>query len=121
MAAVSQDGSSALSDYLVLERQAPGMPRGFSFTKEARAKQARSGSIAPYVPDLRPGARNKVSSAMRSTLGPWNKTPSAAARFCERSEGMNWSNLLRCGATLEAHSFRIKNTCREVLRRYGQL
>ena len=31
----------------------------------------------------------------------------AAARFCDRSGGMNWSNLLRCGATLAAHSFRV--------------
>jgi hypothetical protein len=31
----------------------------------------------------------------------------AAARFCDRSEGMTWSNLLRCGATLAAHSFPI--------------
>jgi hypothetical protein len=45
----------------------------------------------------------------------------AAARYCDRSGGMNWSNLLRCGATLAAHSFRIGNNCREVLRRYGQL
>jgi hypothetical protein len=45
----------------------------------------------------------------------------AAARFCERSGGMNWSNLLRCGATLAAHSFRVGDSCREVLRRYGQL
>ena len=45
----------------------------------------------------------------------------AAARFCELSGGMNWSNLLRCGATLAAHSFRVGNSCREVLRRYGQL
>jgi hypothetical protein len=45
----------------------------------------------------------------------------AAARFCERSGGMNWSNLLRCGATLTAHSFQIGDSCREVLMRYGQL
>jgi hypothetical protein len=45
----------------------------------------------------------------------------AAARFCERSGGMAWSNLLRCGATLAAHSFQIGENCREVLRRYGQL
>ena len=45
----------------------------------------------------------------------------AAERFCDRSAGMNWSNLLRCGATLAAHSFRVGNSCREVLRRYGQL
>lgn len=45
----------------------------------------------------------------------------AAARFCDRSGGMTRSNLLRCGATLAAHSFRIGDSCREVLRRYGQL
>jgi hypothetical protein len=45
----------------------------------------------------------------------------AAARFCERSGGMTFSNLLRCGATLAANSFRIGNRCREVLRQYGQL
>jgi hypothetical protein len=45
----------------------------------------------------------------------------AAARFCDPSGGMNWSNLLRCGATLATHSFRVGNGCRDVLKRYGQL
>jgi hypothetical protein len=45
----------------------------------------------------------------------------AAERYCDRSGGMTWSNLLRCGATLVAHSFHISNGCREVLKRYGQL
>jgi hypothetical protein len=45
----------------------------------------------------------------------------AAAKFCDRSGGMNWSNLLRCSATLVAHSFRVGNSCRDVLKRYGQL
>ncbi len=45
----------------------------------------------------------------------------AAARLCDRSGGMTWSNLLRCGATLAAHSWRVGSTCREVLRKYGQL
>jgi hypothetical protein len=45
----------------------------------------------------------------------------AAAKFCDRSGGMNWSNLLRCGATLAAHSWRIGENCRVVLRKYGQL
>ena len=45
----------------------------------------------------------------------------AAARFCDRSEGMTWTNLLRCGATLAAHSFRVGDACRDVLKRYGQL
>jgi len=34
---------------------------------------------------------------------------------------MTWSNLLHCGATLAAHSWRVGSTCREVLRKYGQL
>jgi hypothetical protein len=45
----------------------------------------------------------------------------AAARYCDRSGGMTWSNLVRCGATLAAHSFHVGNGCREVLRKYGQL
>ena len=45
----------------------------------------------------------------------------AAARLCDRSAGMTWSNLLRCGATLAANSWRVSNSCREVLRKYGQL
>jgi hypothetical protein len=45
----------------------------------------------------------------------------AAARLCDRSGGMTWSNLLQCGATLAAHSWRVGNGCRAVLHRYGQL
>ncbi|HEX8811238.1 MAG TPA: hypothetical protein VF742_04525 [Terracidiphilus sp.] len=45
----------------------------------------------------------------------------AAERYCDRSGGMNWGNLMRCSATLVAHSFHISNGCREVLKRYGQL
>ena len=45
----------------------------------------------------------------------------AATRFCEHSEGMTWGNLIRCGATLAANSFRVGNACRDVLKRYGQL
>jgi hypothetical protein len=45
----------------------------------------------------------------------------AAARLCDRSAGMTWSNLLRCGATLAAHSWRVSDGCRAVLRKYGQL
>jgi hypothetical protein len=45
----------------------------------------------------------------------------AAARLCDQSGGMTASNLLRCGATLAAHSWRIGNSCREVLKKYGQL
>jgi hypothetical protein len=45
----------------------------------------------------------------------------AAARLCDRSGGINWSNLMRCGATLAAQSWRVGNRCRAVLRKYGQL
>jgi len=45
----------------------------------------------------------------------------AAARLCDQSAGMTWGNLLRCGATLAAHSWRIGDECRAVLRKYGQL
>jgi hypothetical protein len=45
----------------------------------------------------------------------------AAARLCDRTGGMTMSNLVRCGATLAANRWRVGNSCREVLRRYGQL
>jgi len=45
----------------------------------------------------------------------------AAARLCDQSGGMTWSNLLRCGATLAAHSWRVGSNCRAVLKKYGQL
>jgi len=45
----------------------------------------------------------------------------AAARLCDRTGGMTWDNLLRCGATLAANSARVGSSCRQVLRRYGQL
>jgi hypothetical protein len=34
---------------------------------------------------------------------------------------MTWNNLLRCGATLAAQSWRVIRRCRAVLRKYGQL
>jgi hypothetical protein len=45
----------------------------------------------------------------------------AAARLCDRTGGMSCNNLLHCGATLAAHSWRIGDECRAVLRKYGQL
>jgi hypothetical protein len=46
----------------------------------------------------------------------------AAARYCDRSNiSMSMTNLLRCGATLASVSTRVGESCREVLRRYGQL
>ena len=45
----------------------------------------------------------------------------AAAKLCDHAGGMTWDNLLRCGATLAAHSWRVGDQCRAVLRKYGQL
>jgi hypothetical protein len=45
----------------------------------------------------------------------------AAARMCDQEGGMTWSNMVRCGATLAAHSWRISSECRAVLHKYGQL
>jgi len=45
----------------------------------------------------------------------------AAAQLCDHTAGMTWGNLLRCGATLAAHSWRIGDSCRAVLKKYGQL
>jgi hypothetical protein len=45
----------------------------------------------------------------------------AAAKLCDRSQGMTWTGLLHCGATLAAHSWRVGDECRAVLRKYGQL
>jgi hypothetical protein len=45
----------------------------------------------------------------------------AAARMCDHSGGMTWGNLLQCGATLAAHSWRVSSECRAVLHKYGQL
>jgi len=64
-----------------------------------------------------------VSAAVAQAMDMNDLAPCkpAAARYCDRSGGMTWSNLMRCGATLAAHSFRVGNSCREVLRKYGQL
>src|SRR5690348_4004651 len=45
----------------------------------------------------------------------------AAARMCDHTGGMTWTNLLRCGATLAAHSRRVGKGCPAVVRKYGQL
>ena len=45
----------------------------------------------------------------------------AAARFCDHSGGMTWDNLMRCGATLAAQSWRIGSSCRRYSTGYGQL
>ena len=46
----------------------------------------------------------------------------AAARFCGQSDtSSSMTNLLKCGATLASVSSRVGESCRQVLRRYGQL
>jgi hypothetical protein len=62
-----------------------------------------------------------ASSANAIDLAELAPCKPAAARLCDRSGGMTWDNLLRCGATLAAHSWRIGSDCRAVLRKYGQL
>jgi len=62
-----------------------------------------------------------TTSASAIDLAELAPCKSAAARWCDRSGGITWSNMLRCGATLAAHSWRIGGSCRAVLQRYGQL
>lgn len=62
-----------------------------------------------------------VSTANAIDLAELAPCRPAAARLCDRSGGINWSNLMRCGATLAAQSWRVGNRCRAVLRKYGQL
>jgi len=54
-------------------------------------------------------------------LGELTPCWAAATKFCDRSGGMTWSNLLRGGDTLAVQRFRIGNSCRAVLKRYGKL
>jgi hypothetical protein len=60
-------------------------------------------------------AANAISLAELTPCRP------AAVKYCDRSGGMTWNNLLRCGATLAAQSWRVNSRCRAVLRKYGQL
>jgi hypothetical protein len=45
----------------------------------------------------------------------------AAARLCDRSEGISLAALWKCGATLALRRHEIGQPCVEVLRRFGQL
>jgi hypothetical protein len=45
----------------------------------------------------------------------------AAELLCDRTGGMTWNNLLRCGATLAQQSSRLDDGCIAVLVKYGQL
>jgi len=62
-----------------------------------------------------------VTGASAVDLAELTPCKPAAARLCDRSGGMTWSNMMRCGATLAAHSWRIGDSCRAVLKKYGQL
>ena len=45
----------------------------------------------------------------------------AAARLCDRSQGMNSEALWKCGVMLASHRHEVGPRCVEVLQRYGQL
>jgi hypothetical protein len=45
----------------------------------------------------------------------------AAARMCDRSQGMNADALRKCGATLASRRDEVGRRCVAVLIRYGQL
>jgi hypothetical protein len=62
-----------------------------------------------------------INSANAIDLAELAPCKPAAAKLCDRSGGMSWDSLLRCGATLAAQSWRVSNECRAVLRKYGQL
>jgi len=62
-----------------------------------------------------------ITSASAIDLAELAPCRPAAARLCDRTGGMTWSNLLRCGATLAAQSWRVGEECRAVLKKYGQL
>jgi hypothetical protein len=46
---------------------------------------------------------------------------SAAARFCDRSQGMSTDALLKCGAMLATRHQEVGARCVDVLKRFGQL
>jgi hypothetical protein len=62
-----------------------------------------------------------VTAATAIDLAELAPCKPAAERLCDRDAGMTFSNLLRCGATLAAHSWRVSTSCRAVLHKYGQL
>jgi hypothetical protein len=64
-----------------------------------------------------------VASAPVSALDLKELIPcrSAAARLCDKTQGMTADALLRCGATLATHRHEVGRGCLVVLRRYGQI
>ena len=45
----------------------------------------------------------------------------AAARLCDRSQGITYAAFWTCGATLASQRHKVDARCVEVLRRHGQL
>ncbi len=45
----------------------------------------------------------------------------AAARLCDRSQGVTVAALWRCGTMLASHRHEVGRGCLDVLKRYGQL
>jgi hypothetical protein len=45
----------------------------------------------------------------------------AAARLCDRSQGMDAAALYKCGALLASRQHEVGQRCLDVLKRYGQL
>jgi hypothetical protein len=45
----------------------------------------------------------------------------AAARLCDRSQGIDVAALYKCGATLASRHQEVGQRCLDVLKRYGQL
>jgi hypothetical protein len=119
--------------------QCIGRPRKFGGMGRLCGAQKRwisrcfRGTDRAFQPKTRDLFRMKMMLAACLLLGVWTTSAGAidlaelapckpaAARLCDHTGGMTWSNLMRCGATLAAHSWRIGNSCREVLRKYGQL
>jgi len=46
---------------------------------------------------------------------------SAAARLCDRSQGITIAALWKCGATLALRAAEVSPRCADVLKRFGQL
>jgi hypothetical protein len=62
-----------------------------------------------------------VTTAGALDLKDLSPCRTAAARLCDRSQGMTVAALTRCGATLASHRHEVGRRCLEVLSRYGQL
>ncbi len=62
-----------------------------------------------------------IVTAGAADLKEFMPCKSAAARICDRSQGINVAALWKCGATLASRHREVGQRCVEVLVRYGQL